>query len=130
MNTIGVNGVRKTNFTTTPIGIFEASFQSESGKSSTGFEISAAMYFLSVGFPRWDGYTVYNDPELAIYTYKGTVKNILPNSNLMPLILLTTILTAAIIVTAVAIKKGYLRLPRRKDTSGIDNCQTASTENI
>ncbi len=56
---------------TTPIGSFRASFESESGKSSTGFEISAMMYFLSVGFPRWDGYAVYNDPEVAFLISRG-----------------------------------------------------------
>ncbi|MCK4933113.1 hypothetical protein KAS06_00440, partial [Candidatus Bathyarchaeota archaeon] len=65
--------VRTFNVTskTTPIGSFEASFNSESGKSSTGFEISAMMYFLTVGFEKWDGYAVYNDPELIFYTFKG-----------------------------------------------------------
>ena len=56
---------------TTPIGSFEASFESESGKSSAGFEISAMMYFLTVGFERWDGYATYNDPELVFFTYAG-----------------------------------------------------------
>lgn len=56
---------------TTPIGSFEASFKSEAGKSSTGFEISAMMYFLTVGFPRWDGYAVYNDPEVSLFLSKG-----------------------------------------------------------
>ena len=58
---------------TTPIGSFEASFKSEAGKSSTGFEISAMMYFLTVGFERWDGYAVYNDPELVFFAFKGMV---------------------------------------------------------
>ena len=58
---------------TTPIGSFEASFKSEAGKSSTGFEISAMMYFLTVGFGRWDGYAVYNDPELVFFAFKGMV---------------------------------------------------------
>jgi len=58
---------------TTPIGSFEASFKSEAGKSSTGFEISAMMYFLTVGFKRWDGYAVYNDPELVFFAFKGLV---------------------------------------------------------
>jgi hypothetical protein len=62
---------------TTPIGTFEASFKSEAGKSSTGFEISAMMYFLTVGFERWDGYAVYNDPELVFFAFKG---NMIPPS--------------------------------------------------
>jgi len=65
--------IRTFNITskTAPIGSFKASFESESGKSSAGFEISAMMYFLSVGFPRWDGYAVYNDPEVAFLISRG-----------------------------------------------------------
>ncbi len=65
--------IRTLNVTskTTPIGAFKASFQSESGKSSTGFDISAMMYFLTVGFPRWDGYAVHNDPEVAFLISRG-----------------------------------------------------------
>jgi hypothetical protein len=58
---------------TTPIGSFKASFESESGKSSTGFDISAMMYFLTVEFPRWDGFAVYNDPEVSFNVSKGMV---------------------------------------------------------
>jgi hypothetical protein len=57
---------------TAPIGAFKASYQSESGRSSTGFDISAMLYFLTVGFPRWDGYAVYNDPEVVFLLSKGT----------------------------------------------------------
>lgn len=58
---------------TTPVGAFKASFESESGKSSAGFDISAMMYFLTVDFPRWDGYAVYNDPEVAFHLSKGMI---------------------------------------------------------
>jgi len=71
---VAVNDTTRTfNVTskTTPLGSFEASFKSEAGKSSTGFEISATMYFLTVGFPRWDGYAVYNDPEVSFFLSKG-----------------------------------------------------------
>jgi hypothetical protein len=56
---------------TTPIRSFEASFESEAGKSSTSFEISTRMYFLTIEFPKWDGYAVYNDPELVFFTFDG-----------------------------------------------------------
>lgn len=29
------------------------------------------MYFLTVEFEKWDGYEVYNDPELVFYAYAG-----------------------------------------------------------
>jgi len=57
---------------TTPIKSFEASFESDAGKSSAGFEILPTMYFLTVEFPRWDGYAVYNDPELVFFASQGT----------------------------------------------------------
>jgi len=67
--------IRTLNVTskTTPIGSFKASFESESGKSSTGFDISAMMYFLTVGFPRWDGYAVHNDPEVSFFISRGAL---------------------------------------------------------
>jgi len=65
--------IRTLNVTskTSPIGMFKASYQSESGKSSAGFDISASMYFLTVGFQNWDGYSVYNDPEVLFLLSKG-----------------------------------------------------------
>ncbi|MFQ6074042.1 MAG: hypothetical protein ACE5KC_02370, partial [Candidatus Bathyarchaeia archaeon] len=71
---IAVNDtIRTFNVTskTTPVGTFKASFESESGRSSTGFDISATMYFLTIGFPRWDGYAVYNDPEVSFFISQG-----------------------------------------------------------
>jgi len=58
---------------TTPIGSFRASYQSEAGKSSTGFDITAMMYFLTVGFQNWDGYSVTNDPEVVFQISKGAL---------------------------------------------------------
>jgi hypothetical protein len=56
---------------TSPIDSFEASYQSDAGKSSTGFDISSSMYFLTTGFPHWDGYGIYNDPEVSLLVSKG-----------------------------------------------------------
>ena len=50
---------------TTSIQNFQSSFQSDAGKSSTGFDISSSMYFLTQGFPKWDGYPIYNDPQVS-----------------------------------------------------------------
>ncbi|MGD8505981.1 MAG: hypothetical protein PVF15_04885 [Candidatus Bathyarchaeota archaeon] len=83
---IAVNDtIRTFNVTskTTPVGSFKASFESESGKSSTGFDISAMMYFLTVEFPRWDGYAVYNDPEVLLHLSKGTVYEAPPEEGLI-----------------------------------------------
>src|SRR3990170_3542012 len=71
--TTSTDMIRTLNVTsqTSPIENFKASYQSESGKSSTGFDISSSMYFLTIGFPRWDGYAVYNDPEVSFLMSKG-----------------------------------------------------------
>ena len=57
---------------TTSIQNFQSSYQSDAGKSSTGFDISSSMYFLTQAFPRWDGYSIYNDPEVSVMVSKGT----------------------------------------------------------
>ena len=35
------------------------------------------MYFLTQGFPRWDGYSIYNDPEVSVMVSKGTTPTFL-----------------------------------------------------
>ena len=57
---------------TTALQNFQSSYQSDAGKSSAGFDISSSMFFLTQGFPRWDGYPIYNDPEVSIQVSKGT----------------------------------------------------------
>jgi hypothetical protein len=72
------------------------------------------MYFLSVGFPRWDGYAVYNDPELAIYAFKGALNTIDPIPEFVPIILLAATIAIVIIVSTIALRKGYFQLPKRR----------------
>jgi hypothetical protein len=66
--------VRTLNVTsqTTSIQNFQSSYQSDAGKSSTGFDISSSMYFLTQDFPKWDGYPIYNDPQVSVLVSKGT----------------------------------------------------------
>jgi len=73
--TSATDTIRTLNVTskTSPIGAFQASYQSDSGKSSTGFDISAMMYFLTVGFQNWDGYAITNDPEVVFRVSKGVL---------------------------------------------------------
>lgn len=53
---------------TIPLSTFVVAYSSESGESTvTGWAIVSSMYFLSVGFPQWDGFYVYNDPETVVY---------------------------------------------------------------
>jgi hypothetical protein len=72
--TTSTDTIRTFNVTsqTSPVDNFEASFQSDAGKSSAGFDISRSMYFLSTGFPHWDGYAIDNDPEVALLVSKGS----------------------------------------------------------
>jgi len=104
---------------TSPIGLFKASYQSESGKSSTGFDISASMYFLTVGFKNWDGYAVYNDPEVLFLLSKGILaptESWLPPWAESPWIF---ILIASVIGTAVV-----LVVFRRRVKSGLSKLWT------
>lgn len=58
---------------TVPLGTFQAAYVSESSdKTVSGWAFTSTMYFLSVGFPEWDGYYVYNDPETVVYPGQNT----------------------------------------------------------
>ncbi len=72
--TTPTDDVRTLNVTsqTTSIQNFQSSYQSGAGKSSTGFDITSSMYFLTQGFPSWDGYSIYNDPEVSTMVSQGT----------------------------------------------------------
>jgi hypothetical protein len=84
--TTSTDTIRTFNVTskTSPVETFQASYQSDSGKSSTGFDISSSMYFLTTGFPSWDGYGIYNDPEVSLLVSKGTDIQTQPNPNPNP----------------------------------------------
>ncbi|MDQ1279866.1 MAG: hypothetical protein QG670_1128 [Thermoproteota archaeon] len=55
---------------TTPMGTFRASYMSNSGMSSAGFGVTESMYFLTIGFSKWSGYPILNDPETTAYMSK------------------------------------------------------------
>jgi len=106
--------IRTLNVTskTSPIGAFRASYQSEAGKSSTGFDISAMMYFLTVGFKKWDGYAVYNDPEVMFLLSKGITA---PIEGLPPLVIFFLIGSVAVVAVVLVVfrtkvRKGLSRL--------------------
>jgi len=115
--------IRTLNVTskTSPIGAFKASYQSEAGKSSTGFDISAMMYFLTVGFQKWDGYAVYNDPEVMFLLSKG-IDAPIEGFGPPPLVIFTLIgsvaaVTVVLVVFRAKVKKGLARL-KRSNRSG------------
>jgi hypothetical protein len=105
---------------TAPLGAFRASYQSESGRSSTGFEISAMLYFLTVGFPHWDGYAVYNDPEVVFLLSKGTPieeRPFLPLPGDILFLVIIGSVTAAVVIAVVLrskIRRALSRLRKPK----------------
>jgi len=58
---------------TTPIYTYQSIYVDyNSPSSATGWTFRSTMYFLTVGFPKWDGYAVYQDPlEIINVGYKG-----------------------------------------------------------
>jgi hypothetical protein len=109
---VGVNDtVRTLNVTskTTPLGNFKAIYQKEDGKSSAGFDVSSMMYFLSTGFPKWDGYAVYNDPEIAVLVSKGMILIPPLPTGSAPIFILTGVFITG---TAITISVFYLKRKR------------------
>jgi hypothetical protein len=56
---------------TTPLGTFRAAFESEAGQSATAWSFSSSMFYVTIGFPDWDGYSVYQDPVFVGYVSRG-----------------------------------------------------------
>ncbi|UCE11041.1 MAG: hypothetical protein JSW61_03665 [Candidatus Thorarchaeota archaeon] len=52
---------------TTPAGTFRAAYQSESGHSAAAWSWSSTQFYVSIGFPEWDGYSVFQDPVFVAY---------------------------------------------------------------
>ncbi|MHA1583328.1 MAG: hypothetical protein ACTSYM_12650, partial [Candidatus Baldrarchaeia archaeon] len=56
---------------TVPLSTFVETYTGyESETSVGGWTFQSTMYFLSVGFPKWGGYFVYEDPEVVVYSGK------------------------------------------------------------
>jgi len=53
---------------TTPVGTFRQAFESDNGQSATSWAFSTSMYYVTIGFPSWDGYSVFQDPVFVGYT--------------------------------------------------------------
>jgi len=52
---------------TTRASTFTSAYQSDDGKSATSWSFSNTQYYVSIGFPYWDGYYVYQDPVFVGY---------------------------------------------------------------
>jgi len=56
---------------TVPLRTFVETYTGyESETSVGGWTFQSTMYFLSVGFPKWGGHFVYEDPEVVVYSGK------------------------------------------------------------
>ena len=56
---------------TVPLSTFVETYTGyESETSVGGWTFQSTMYFLSVGFPKWGGHFVYEDPEVVVYSGK------------------------------------------------------------
>ncbi|MFW9920953.1 MAG: hypothetical protein ACFFED_15235, partial [Candidatus Thorarchaeota archaeon] len=53
---------------TTPVGTFRQAFESESGQSAVGWSSTSSMFYVTIGFPQWEGYSVMQDPVFVSYT--------------------------------------------------------------
>lgn len=99
---------------TTPIGTFRNSYVSESGKSSSGFDLTTSMYFLTVGFGNWSGYGVYHDPQTYSYISKTGTSYIEPEPGygptpqLLNLTLVTIISISVVTISVITLKKKRL----------------------
>jgi len=57
---------------TVPLKTFIDTYTSYGSETSVGgWTFQSTMYFLSVGFPTWDGLYVYEDPEVVVYFGNG-----------------------------------------------------------
>jgi hypothetical protein len=51
-----------------PIGQFQIFYESDDEELSVGKAINLEMYFLAIGFPEWEGFSVFQDPVYAAYS--------------------------------------------------------------
>ncbi|MBN2229111.1 MAG: hypothetical protein JW779_05915 [Candidatus Thorarchaeota archaeon] len=52
---------------TTPYSTFTSAYQSDNGQSATSWAFTSTQYYVSIGFPEWDGLYVYQDPVFVGY---------------------------------------------------------------
>jgi hypothetical protein len=63
---------------TTPLGTFRTAFESTSGKSATAWSFTTTMFYLTIGFPNWEGFSVYQDPVFIGYISAGGTGSAVP----------------------------------------------------
>jgi hypothetical protein len=79
------------------------------------------MYFLTVGFQKWDGYAVYNDPEVLFLLSKGILPP--PSESFAPwtespwMFILLAAVVGTVTVTLIVFRKRVKRTLSRTWTS-------------
>jgi len=56
---------------TTPISTFTTAYESKKGKNAMGWNFTESMFYITIGFPEWDGFSVFQDPVFVGYTSVG-----------------------------------------------------------
>jgi hypothetical protein len=51
----------------TPYSAFKTAYESDSGQSATTWAFASTQYYVTIGFPQWDGYSVFQDPVFVGY---------------------------------------------------------------
>lgn len=71
---------------TVPLGTFTVTYVDYNSPTSVaGWTLKSSMYFLSIGFPDWDGYSIYEDPETIVYVgRKGAEEGVPPSEEGRP----------------------------------------------
>ncbi len=94
---------------TTPISTFSGAFMSDSEQSCTSFNFDAELYFMSVGFSKWDGYEVYNDP--CFQAYVGASSHGEGDFPMLFIVLIAGGITSGVVISIVVIR---IRKKRKK----------------
>lgn len=53
---------------TTPHKTFRIAYESDSGRTAASWNITTKMFYVTIGFPEWEGYSVYQDPVFVGYS--------------------------------------------------------------
>ena len=91
---------------TEPFSAFKAMYESETGDSVSQWLVDRETYIVTTSFPKWDGYSIDNDPEVVVYTSKATVEEeeaeeeVPPPTRRKPLLFVAIAIVALIAVIA------------------------------
>ena len=91
---------------TEPFSAFKAMYESETGDSVSQWLVDRETYIVTTSFPKWDGYSVDNDPEIVVYTSKAiTEEGEVPPPTRRKLLFFAAITIVALVAVVALIKK-------------------------